>query len=224
MQALCQSVEDVIEENRNLIYSVCSKYQGYKDKEDLHQVGVIGLMKAYKNFDEARDVKFSTYAFPYIVGEVSSYVRENKAIKVSRDMIRLGRKINEYIDKHIKVRGYAPTVSEIALMLDAPEEKIISALDACRQTKSLDEEINNEGKTMTLLDVTPKKETLSKDVLLDLKEAFSYLSDEKKMLVENRYFKDLTQSEVAKIMDVNQVYVSRMEKKVLKKMKNKMTS
>ena len=224
MQALCQSVEDVIEENRNLIYSVCSKYQGYNDKGDLHQVGVIGLMKAYKNFDEARDVKFSTYAFPYIVGEVSSYVRENKAIKVSRDMIRLGRKINEYIDKHIKVRGYAPTVSEIALMLDAPEEKIISALDACRQTKSLDEEINNEGKTITLLDVTPKKETLSKDVLLDLKEAFSYLSDEEKMLVENRYFKDLTQSEVAKIMDVNQVYVSRMEKKVLKKMKSKMTS
>ena len=206
MQALCQSVEDVIEENRNLIYSVCSKYQGYNDKEDLHQVGVIGLMKAYKNFDEARNVKFSTYAFPYIVGEVSSYVRENKAIKVSRDMIRLGRKINEYIDKHIKVRGYAPTVSDIALMLDAPEEKIISALDACRQTKSLDEEI------------------LSKDVLLDLKEAFSYLSDEEKMLVENRYFKDLTQSEVAKIMDVNQVYVSRMEKKVLKKMKSKMTS
>ena len=102
--------------------------------------------------------------------------------------------------------------------------KIISALDACRQTKSLDEEINNEGKTITLLDVTPKKETLSKDVLLDLKEAFSYLSDEEKMLVENRYFKDLTQSEVAKIMDVNQVYVSRMEKKVLKKMKSKMTS
>ena len=224
MQALCQSVEDVIEENRNLIYSVCSKYQGYNDKKDLHQVGVIGLMKAYKNFDEARDVKFSTYAFPYIVGEVSSYVRENKAIKVSRDMIRLGRKINEYIDKHIKVRGYAPTVSDIAFMLDAPEEKIISALDACRQTKSLDEEINNEGKTITLLDVTPKKETLSKDVLLDLKEAFSYLSDEEKMLVENRYFKDLTQSEVAKIMDVNQVYVSRMEKKVLKKMKSKMTS
>lgn len=224
MQALCQSVEDVIEENKNLIYSVCSKYQGYSDKEDLHQVGVIGLMKAYKNFDEARDVKFSTYAFPYIVGEVSSYVRENKAIKVSRDMIRLGRKINEYIDKHIKVRGYAPTVSDIALMLDAPEEKIISALDACRQTKSLDEEINNEGKTITLLDVTPKKETLSKDVLLDLKEAFSYLSDEEKMLVENRFFKDLTQSEVAKIMDVNQVYVSRMEKKVLKKMKSKMTS
>lgn len=223
MQALCQSVEDVIEENKNLIYSVCSKYQGYNDKEDLHQVGVIGLMKAYKNFDKARDVKFSTYAFPYIVGEVSSYVRENKAIKVSRDMIRLGRKINEYIDKHIKVRGYAPTVSDIALMLDAPEEKIISALDACRQTKSLDEEINNEGKTITLLDVTPKKETLSKDVLLDLKEAFSYLSDEEKMLVENRYFKDLTQSEVAKIMDVNQVYVSRMEKKVLKKMKSKMT-
>lgn len=224
MQALCQSVEDVIEENRNLIYSVCSKYQGYNDKEDLYQVGVIGLMKAYKNFDEARDVKFSTYAFLYIVGEVSSYVRENKAIKVSRDMIRLGRKINEYIDKHIKVRGYAPTVSDIALMLDAPEEKIISALDACKQTKSLDEEINCEGKIITLLDVTPKMETLSKDVLLDLKEAFSYLSDEEKMLIKNRYFKDLTQSEVAEIMNVNQVYVSRMEKKVLKKMKSKMAA
>lgn len=224
MQALCQSIEDVIEENRNLIYSVCSKYQGYNDKEDLHQVGVIGLIKAYKNFDKTRDVKFSTYAFPYIVGEVSSYVRENKTIKVGRDMIRLGRKINEYIDKHIKVRGYAPRVSDIALMLDAPEEKIISALDACKQTKSLDEEINCEGKIITLLDVTPKKETLSKDMLLDLKEAFSYLSNDEKKLVINRYYKDLTQKDVAELMGVNQVYVSRLEKKVLKKMKSKMTS
>ena len=93
-----------------------------------------------------------------------------------------------------------------------------------KSVRSLDEEINSKDKEMTLLDVTAKKEMIDNDMMLDLKEAFSYLSDEEKMLVENRYFKDLTQSEVAKIMDVNQVYVSRMEKKVLKKMKSKMTS
>lgn len=223
MQASVYELDEVIKQNSNLVYGICSKYQGYNDKEDLHQVGMIGLINAYKNFDSKKDVKFSTYAFPYVVGEVSKYVRENKAVKVSRDLVRLGRKINEYIAKHLQVRGYEPTTKDIALMLDVGENKIISALDACKKAKSLDEEINDNGKTITLLDVTPAKEKISKEQMLDLKEAFKYLSHEEQMLVINRYFKDLTQSEVAKLMNVNQVYVSRMEKKVLTKMKKKMS-
>ena len=222
MQTATYELDEVIRQNSNLVYSICSKYQGYTDKEDLHQVGMIGLINAYKNYNQDKGVKFSTYAFPYIVGEVSNYVRENKALKISRDLIRLGRKINEYIEKHLEVRGYEPSICDIAIMLGTTEEKVISALDACKQTKSLDEEVNSDGKAITLLDVTPVKEKISKEQMLDLKEAFKYLSYEEQMLVINRYFKDLTQSEVAKLMDVNQVYVSRLEKKVLTKLKKNM--
>lgn len=215
-------LEEVVKQNSNLVYSICSKYSNYVDKEDLYQVGMIGLINAYKNFDSSRDVKFSTYAFPYIVGEVNKYVRENKTLKISRDLVKLGRKINEYINKHLEVRGYEPSTCQIALMLEIDEEKVISALEACKTMRSLDQEINEDGKVITLLDVTPTKETISKEQMLDLKEAFLYLSEEERLLVINRYFKDLTQSEVALILGVNQVYVSRLEKKALVKMKNKM--
>lgn len=224
MQTATYELDEIIKQNSNLVYSICSKYQGYNDKEDLHQVGMIGLINAYKNYNRNKGVKFSTYAFPYVVGEVSKYVRENKSVKISRDLVRLGRKINEYIVKHLEVRGYEPSISDIAAMLETKESTVISALDACKQTKSLDEEINDDGKAITLLDVTPTKEKISKEQMLDLKEAFKYLSYEEQYLVINRYFKDLTQSEVAKLMNVNQVYVSRLEKKVLDKLKNKLIS
>ena len=117
------SLEEVIKQNNNLVYGICSKYQSYMDKEDLYQVGMIGLINAYNNFDNTKNVKFSTYAFPYIVGEVSKYVRENKNLKISRDLIKLGKKINEYIQKHYEVRGYKPSIKDIALMLEVKEEK-----------------------------------------------------------------------------------------------------
>ena len=222
VQVAC-SIDEIIRQNSNLVYGICAKYNGYADKEDLHQVGMIGLIKAYNNYDESKEAKFSTYAFPYVVGEVSKYVRENKAIKVSKDLVRLGRKINEYIEKNFKVRGYKPSTKDIALMLEVKEEKVISALDAYGMvTKSLDEEISDDGKVITLLDVTPTKQVISNEQMLDLKEAFKFLSDDEKTLLINRYFNDLTQSEVASILGVNQVYVSRLEKKALTKMKNKM--
>ena len=216
-------LDEVIKKNSNLVYSICSKYNNYMDKEDLYQVGVIGLINAYNNFDSTRNVKFSTYAFPYVVGEVSMYVRENKSIKISKDLIRLGKKINEYILKHKEVRGYEPSIKNIADMLGVKEDKIISALDACKSTKSLYEEINDDGKKITLLDLTPTQEHICKEQMIDLKEAFKFLSEEEKQLLINRYFNNLTQREVADILGVNQVYVSRLEKKVLCKMKNKMS-
>lgn len=224
MQNNVYSLDNIILENSNLVHYVCSKYQGYTDMEDLYQVGVIGLIKAYKNYDETKEVKFSTYAYSYIIGEISNYVRENKAIKLSRDLIRLGRKIKEYKEKHLKVRGYEPSLDDISLMLNIQKEKVINALIICDKAKSLDEKINSDGKELTLLDKISNEERISNDTLLDLKEAFSYLSNDEKKLVINRYYKDLTQKDVAELMGVNQVYVSRLEKKVLKKMKSKMAS
>lgn len=216
--------DEIIKQNSNLVYGICSKYGNYMDKEDLHQVGMMGLIKAYNNYDQSKNTKFSTYAFPYVVGEVSKYVRENKAIKVSKDLIRLGRKINEYIDKHFEVRGYKPSITDISKILEIREEKVISALDAYQMiTKSLDEEVNDDGKVITLLDLTPTKQVISNEQMLDLKEAFKCLDKQEQELLINRYYKDLTQGEVAQILGVNQVYVSRLEKKALSKMKNSMS-
>lgn len=219
------NLEELIKENSNLIYSICSKYSKYMDIEDLYQVGVIGLINAYNHFDIGKNVKFSTYAFTFIVGEVSKFVRENQNIKVSRDLIRLGKKLNEYIEKHKKVRGYEPSIEDISSMFEIPKEKVINALEACKiTTKSLNEELNDDGKIITLLDITPSKELISNDKMLDLKEAFKYLNNDEKKLIINRYYNDYTQSEVAKELGVNQVYVSRLEKKALTKMKDKMIS
>lgn len=215
-------LEDIIKQNNKLIYSICNKYSNYMDKEDLYQVGVIGLINAYNNYDFSKNVKFSTYAFPYIVGEVSRYIRENKVLKISRDLVRLGRKINEYINKHLEVRGYKPTIKEISKTLGVKEEKIISALDSCNIVKSLDEELNDDGKIITLLDITEDKAQINKDTKMDLLNAFNFLDEDEKELIINRYYNDFTQSEIANMLGVNQVYVSRMEKKALTKMKVKM--
>lgn len=215
-------LEDIIKQNNKLIYSICNKYSNYMDKEDLYQVGVIGLINAYNNYDFSKNVKFSTYAFPYIVGEVSRYIRENKVLKISRDLVRLGRKINEYINKHLEVRGYKPTIKEISKTLGVKEEKIISALDSCNIVKSLDEELNDDGKIITLLDITEDKAQINKDTKMDLLNAFNFLNEDEKELIINRYYNDFTQSEIANMLGVNQVYVSRMEKKALTKMKVKM--
>lgn len=217
-------LNELIKENTNLIYSICSKYNYYRDKEDLYQEGVKGLINAYNNYNKNMNTKFSTYAFPYIVGEVSTYVREDKALKVSKDYIRLGKKINEYILKYKEVRGCEPKTIDIANMLEIPVEKVITAMEACMSSKSLEDEIIKGGKPVTLLDVTPKPENVSKEQMLDLKEAFKYLSSQEQALIVNRYFKDLTQSEVADLLGVNQVYVSRLEKKAITKMRNKMVA
>lgn len=216
------NLDEIIRENSSLVYSICSKYNGYADMEDLYQEGIIGLIKAYNKFNPAYDVKFSTYAFTFIIGEVNKYIRENKSLKISRDLVKLGRKIKEYIDKHVEVRGYEPSTFDIANMLKIPESKVISALEALSSVKSLDMKINDDGKALTLMDVTSYNENISKEQLLDLKEAFKYLSDDEKHLLINRYYKDFTQSEIAEELGVNQVFVSRLERKALSKMKNKM--
>ena len=143
--------------------------------------------------------------------------------KIASDGERI---INEYIEKHFQVRGYYPSVSDIASILEISESKVIEVLDITSNSmiRSLDEEINTDEKALTLLDVTAKKESIDKDIMLDLKEAFLYLSEEEKKLVIDRYYNNLTQSQVASLMGVNQVYVSRMEKRALTKMKSKMVS
>lgn len=226
MKVNSYEMNEIIKENSNLIYSICNKYKDYAEIEDLYQEGTKAIIKALKTYNPSYGSKFSTYAYSFILGEISNFVRENKALKLSKDMVRLGRKINEYISKHYEVRGYYPTVSDIASILEISESKVIEILDMLsnKNIRSLDEKVNYKDKEMTLLDITANKEIIDNDIMLDLKEAFSYLSDEEKKLVINRYYNNLTQNEVASLMGVNQVYVSRLEKKALTKMKSKMVA
>ena len=145
---------------------------------------------------------------------------QEKKTNNSKSNNKVNNKKNNKTVKKKTVKGTTKKESTKAVK----EEKVISALDAYGMiTKSLDEEINDDGKTITLLDVTPTEQKISNEQMMDLKEAFECLSEQEKELLINRYFKDLTQSEVAELFGVNQVYVSRLEKKALTKMKNKMS-
>lgn len=217
------TLEDLIKNNSNLINSICFKYRDYHDKEDLYQVGVVGLINAYNNYDPSYEVKFSTYAYPYIIGEITKYIRENKNIKISKDIVRLGKKINEYIEKHYKVRGYKPSIDAISNMLGISPDKVSYAIDICKyETKSLSDVINEGDKDLTLYDVTPNKQNITNDQLIDLNNAFKYLSGDEKKLLIDRYFRDLTQSEIAQKTGTNQVQISRLEKKALCKLKQRL--
>ena len=108
------SLDECLKQNSNLVYSICSKYQGYRDKEDLHQVGMIGLINAYNNFDKEKNVKFSTYTVPMVIGEIKRYIRDNGAIKVSRNLKILANKINRYIDEYYSNNNDSPSINDIA--------------------------------------------------------------------------------------------------------------
>ena len=211
---------EIIKENNNLIYSIINKYAKYYEIEDLYQVSIIGIMKAYQNYKQGFGVKFTTYAYPYILGEMRKLVREDKGLKVSREITKLNLKIEKaYVLLSQKLMK-EPTTQEIANFLEIPEYYVSEAILSLNKIKSIDEPVNNEGKELTLQDVIGKSENV--DDLIMLKELLQNLNNEEKTIIENRYMKDYTQSETSKIVGMSQVQVSRKEQKVLQKLKQKM--
>ena len=194
-------------------------FKGYS-KEDLYQVGVIGLIKAYDKYKEDKRVKFSTYAYKWIYGEIYSYINNSKLLKVSGDNIRLYKKVVEAKNYLSQELMREPTINEIALYLDELPEIIYSVLLSMQQIDSLDKKINDEGKEINIKDtISDRKDHYNIDYLM-LKDEISKLSVEEQKLLYLRYFKDMTQSEVSKILGIHQVEVSRTENKVLKKIRN----
>lgn len=215
-------MEELILENQNLIYSITRYFERYANKEDLFQAGCIGMIIAYKNFDSSMNVKFTTYAYPYILGEMKKLVREDKSVKVSRNIQMLNLKIEKA--KVILTQKFMrePSLEELSIFLELPEEIICDAINSTKTIYSIDEPLNAEGKDITLQDTIGKVDNPYLDDLIQLRDELTTLTPFEKSIIEQRYMQDLTQQETAEILGISQVQVSRNEKKVLTKLKNKL--
>lgn len=207
-------------EYENLVYSIINKYSGF-DKDDLYQVGIMGLVQAYKNYKSSFNVKFSSYAYYYILGEVTKYIRENKSIRVSKDILKLKSLIDKTKSLMMQRLGREPTISEISLYLEVDEEKISDVLCSVCDVKSLDYVYDEDGNEMyASLGVYDNNMDLD---FINLRDVVDGLSDDEKELIISRYFEDMTQCEVSDKLGISQVQVSRKENKILEKLKNKIS-
>lgn len=217
--------EILVSHNLGLVRSVVNRFsnRGY-EKEDLFQLGCIGLIKAIQKFDVKYDVRFSTYAVPMIIGEIKRFLRDDGIIKVSRSLKQTATKIKITKEKLYKKLGREPTIQEISDTLDIPKEEIIMALDSNAHPEYLQDVIHHDdGAPIYLLDKVSKSESLEDSEVIDrilLQEVISKLDARERQIIILRYFKDKTQTEIAKVLGISQVQVSRIEKKVLKSMKD----
>ena len=191
-----------------LIYGIISKYPKRYDRDDLYQVGMLGLIDAYKHFNKNYETKFSTFAYYYIVGEVNKYIRESSSLKVSKDLIELKKKILKVKEVMIQKLGREPSNLEISLYLEVDEELVNEALIATDEVTSMDEIYNIGNYDNTSADI------------LDLKLELEKLPEEEKNIILARYYDDMTQSEVSKKLGISQVQVSRNENKILQKLRS----
>jgi RNA polymerase sporulation-specific sigma factor len=216
--------DEIIEKNMRLVWSVVQRFlnRGY-EPDDLFQIGCIGLLKSVDKFDLSYDVKFSTYAVPMIIGEIQRFIRDDGTVKVSRSLKETGNKIRKAKDELSKKYGRAPTVTELADYLNISPEDVILAQDASRSPTSIHETVyENDGDPITLLDQITDQNTTSWFDKIALKKAIEELDERERLIVYLRYYKDQTQSEVASRLGISQVQVSRLEKKILQQIKERM--
>lgn len=218
------SKEQLLLNNVLLIKSIVNRFKNKGvDYDDLYQLGCIGFLKAINNFDESYGVRFSTYAVPMILGEIKRFLRDDGEIKVSRLIKIQAMEITRFIEKRLREVGEEPTIDEIAKSLNITKEDVVFALDSSKMTVSLYETIEDgEDKSQSLIDKIPSKFSVDEHVdKLYLKSLINSLNEREQKIIILRYFRDKTQGEVAKILGVSQVQVSRLEMKILKKLKDK---
>ena len=209
-----EEITQIILKNESFIYSIASKFSKYKSKEDLFQVGCIGMIEAYKNYDETKGTKFTSYAYQYIYGEMSKFVREDHTIKLSRDLSRLKTKI-EIAKNHLaQSLMHIPSNKELSNFLEIDEEIIEQTLNYT-DPYSMDEIFSDD---LSMHEIIADKE-MDYDTIIALKKEIESLNEPERTIMIKRYFEDLTQTEVAKKLGLSQVDISRKEKKVLTKLK-----
>ncbi|MBG9590473.1 RNA polymerase sporulation sigma factor SigF [Cytobacillus firmus] len=214
----------IVQKNMRLVWSVVQRFlnRGY-EPDDLFQIGCIGLLKSVDKFDLSYDVKFSTYAVPMIIGEIQRFIRDDGTVKVSRSLKEMGNKIRKAKDELSKTLGRIPTVTELSEFLEISPEDIILAQEASRIPSSIHETVyENDGDPITLLDQIDDGNEGKWFDKIALKEAIRELDERERLIVYLRYYKDQTQSEVAARLGISQVQVSRLEKKILQQMKDRM--
>ena len=212
--------EKLIIENTPLIKSIVRRYAGKNvEYEDLMQLGAMGLVKAINNFDVSFNVQFSTYAVPMIAGEIKRFMRDDGAIKVSRAIKSLNIKINKYIDEYKQENNSEPTILEISNHFNISAQEVVFVTDSSKMPVSIYENVDSENEN-ELLDCIPGVDNTEKNIYkILLKDIINDLPDREKKIILLRYFRDMTQSEIAQIFGVSQVQISRIESKVLEKMR-----
>lgn len=220
--------ECIVNENIGLVWSVVKRFQGRNvENDDLFQLGSMGLVKAIKNFNFEFDVKFSTYAVPMIMGEIKRFLRDDGIIKISRGLKETAFKAMKAREILILKNNKEPTIDEIAEYINIDRETLTMAINSAREVDSIDREIETDnGKDMKIIDTIAAEEDKSEKIVdnIVINETLNKLDERERRIVLMRYIDELTQSEVAKIIGVSQVQVSRLEKKILLKMREYMIS
>ncbi len=223
--------KELYEDNIGLIRSIVKRYINRgTDAEDLFQIGSIGLIKAIRNFDLSYDVCFSTYAVPMISGEIRRHLRDEGPIKVSRRVKELGFKIKAYVEEVQRKSFKEPPISEIAEALEVDKEDVVLAIEAARIPESIYAPVDeNAVNTEYLIDKILQSEDSDNkgyEHLIDriaIEKAMEELDEKEKKIIQLRYFNEMTQNEIAAKLGISQVQVSRMEKKILIKMRIKLS-
>ncbi len=216
----------LIEANRGLIWSIVKRFAGRNhETEDLYQIGCMGFIKAIKRFDTSFDVQLSTYAVPYIMGEIKKYIRDDGIIKVSRSVKELGVRIKQLQNEYLKKNQEEINIGQISKELNVDKEDIIFAMEAQRPVESIyQEEKNDDNNKREMISKIPANENQETNIVTNmaLNQIINNLETREKQIIMLRFYKDKTQSEVGKLLGISQVQVSRIEKSVLQKMKQRL--
>ncbi len=219
------SKEIIFKNNELLLKSIIRRFKGKGvEYDDLYQIASIGLLKAIVNFDESFNVKFSTYTVPMVIGEIKRYMRDNGAVKVSRSLKILANKINKYAQEYQTKHNESPSIESLAKVFCVSQEDIVLALDSIRMPLSLYDKCDDEKESgLELIDKIADK--ANEDDLIEkieLDTVLNGLNERERKIMVLRFYRDKTQTEVAQTLGVSQVQVSRLESKIIEKMRKKL--
>ena len=215
--------DKILIENTGLIWSIVRRFlnRGHEG-EDLFQIGCIGMLKAIDRFDTEFDVAFSTYAVPMIAGEIRRFIRDDFIVKIIIKIKENQMKIMHQREIYINEKKQEPTIEELEKVCDLTKEEIVMAMDASRNVESIDKEMYSKDSAYTLMDLAEDDTNIEETVLnkIMVQQLMDMLESKERKIINLRYFKNKTQSQVAKEMGMTQVQVSRLEKKILNSMRN----
>lgn len=216
--------EKIVEQNTGLVKNLALKYTGTGyELDDLLQIGFIGLLKAIDRFDTGFDVMFSTYAVPMILGEIKRYIRDDGNIKVSRQLKTDIRRLKQIKEEYYNRKGKWPNISYMAEQMDSSAERVLEVLDAADRLASIESFDNDDFmKGYQEKKISRTSEEDKNVSIIDLKSSIGSLGERERKIIVLRYFRDMTQQQVAEKVGISQVQVSRIEKKVLQQIREKM--
>ena len=221
-------MENLIKQNNGLIWSIVKRFSGRGyELEDLYQIGCVGFIKSIQRFDVNFDVKLSTYAVPYMIGEIKRHIRDDGPVKVSRSIKELSIKIKELQKEYFYKKGEEISINQIAKELKIAKEDVVLAMESTNTIESIENSTytnQKDGNSISLLETLSNhqdEEELITNKLV-VKQLIENLEERDKEIILLRFYKEKTQAQVAKILGITQVQVSRIERKILGNMKNKL--